>query len=330
MKLKDCLEVNLGFCKPLLRREPEKSWTLAYEKRMIPEMLYKFYTSADYFSFDKCPKFLNDNGKILFPHLETTVEIIKSSFEEYYELIQLMKKYDSDSYNPLKEIRKETFDESAPNKFNRCFQLLIINMYSVLDSSAEAIAIILSWGELGKGLFSSLVREVKQDLNKNKGGSGTEIKSNEDKYITDIKSIIKGEIIAENNNEWYELFKLYRDKQAHFRPFSKFSIQCKNGNFYHFLPRQWPYYFQQNMSFEESAEHGANTNLNELFLKLLMEQDVFEYLDGLYRKVFEMINLIFGILLNAFILKKDSGCNLDIKLQKSLESLICTYKFRQF
>ena len=315
MKIKNCLEVDLAVSQLLLRKEPKKSWILAYRNGFIPEMLYKFYINAEYFSLDKCPRFLSDNQKILFPHLETAVEIIKSSFEDYYELTSLMKKYDADSYTPFKIMRGEAFDKNALKLFNRHFQILIINMYAILDSTAETIAIILSWGKLGRGQFSALVADVKDDLKNDNKSSNTKIK-----YIEDIKNIIKEEIIAEYNNEWYELFKLYRNKQVHFRSFSGFLLQDNKGNFYHFLPRQWPYYFQQDMSVTESTKHYINADLKEL----LMEQDIFEYCDGLYKRIFDITNHIFKILLDAYRVKKDSECNLDSKL------LISRYKFKQF
>ena len=43
MKIKNCLEVSHAVSHPLLRKEPEKSWILAYRNGFIPEMLYKFY-----------------------------------------------------------------------------------------------------------------------------------------------------------------------------------------------------------------------------------------------------------------------------------------------
>jgi len=319
MKIKDCLETNLAVSHPLLRKEPEKSWILADRAGFIPEMLYKFYIDAEYFSLDKCPRFLNDNQKILFPHLEAAVEIIKSSFEDYYELTSLMNKYDADSYTPFKALKGETFDKNALKLFNRCFQILIINMYAILDSTAETIAIILSWGKLGRGQFSALVADVRDDLKNSSKSSNTKIK-----YIEDIKNIIKEEIIAEHNNEWYELFKLYRNKQAHFRHFSDFLLHDNKGNFYHFLPRQWPYYFQQDISTTKSAENYINADLKGSPSKLLMEQDIFEYCDGLHKRIFDITNYIFKVLLDAFKMKKDLECNLDAK------SLISKYKFKQF
>ena len=150
-----------------------------------------------------------------------------------------------------------------------------------------------------------------------------------DKFIGDIRNIIEKEIIEESNKEWYELFKLYRNKQSHFRHFSGFLFHDKEDNFYHFLPRQWPYYFQQDISYAKGA--GTNNNFQkDFFFELLMEQDIFEYCDGLYKKVFIITNHIFKILLDAFKIKKDSGCDIDIKIQQKAVLLIHKYKFKQF
>ena len=330
MKLKDCLEADAAVSAPLLRKRPSESRESAYKKGFIPESLYKFYVTADYFSLDKCPKFLNDDQNILFPHLEAAIEIVKSSFEDYSELIDLMKKYDKDSYTPIKEIKKEAFDKHATKLFNRCFQILMINMYSIFDSTAETIAIILSWGKLGRGQFTILVKDVRNNLSRNNNSSSVKIISLEDKYIEDIKNVIKKDIIAEHNNEWYELFKLYRDKQAHFRHYSGFLLHDKECNFYHFLPREWPYYFQQDISCSKNVKSNANNNLKELFCELLMEQDIFEYCDGLHKKIYKLTNRIFIILTEAFNIKKDSKCAINPDIQKKVALLKRQYKFRNF
>jgi len=241
-----------------------------------------------------------------------------------------MKKYDRYSYTPVKEIKGEAFDKNATKMFNRYFQILIINMYSIFDSTAEAIAIILSWGKLGRGQFTTLIKNVVDDLDKNNNDSNVKIMSLEDKYIKDIKSVIKEDIIAEHNNEWYELFKLYRDKQAHFKSFSGFLLHDKKCNFYHFLPREWPYYFHQDISYSKNVKSNANNNLKKLFSELLMEQDIFEYCDGLYKKIYNLTNRIFIILTEAFKIKKDSKCDLNPDIQKKIALLKRRYKFRNF
>jgi hypothetical protein len=325
MRLKDCLESDAVVSAPLARKAPDDSWLSAYKDKSIPESLYKFYVTTEYFSFDKCPKFLRDEQKLLFPHLEAAIDLIKLSFEEYYELINLMKKYDSDSYTPFKKIKGEKFDKSAPKHFNRYFQILIINMYSILDSIAEAITIILSWGDLGRSQFSSLVKSVKDNLKKK--APSIKIVTLEDNYIEKIKNIIEEEIVKDNN-EWYELFKLYRNKQSHFRRYSGFLLHDKQGRFYHFLPRQWPYYFQQDISYAEGTK--AKRNLKEAISELIMEQDIFEYCDGLHKKIYNLTNRIFNVLIEAYNIKKNSGCDINPDVQKKVALLKRQYKFKHF
>lgn len=327
MRLEDC-ELNIAavVSAPLLRTKPDDSWLSVYKNKSIPESLYKFYTTAEYFSFDKCPKFLRDGKNILFAHLETSVELIKSSFEEYSELVEFMKKYDKDSFNPIKKAKGETFDPSAPKYFKRYFQLLIINMYSILDSTAEAVAIILSWGKLGRGEFARLIDDTINVSEKNKDISAGIIMKIEDKYIEDMKLIIKEEVIEENNNEWFELFKTYRNKLSHFRQHSTFLLHDKKGDFYHFLPRQWPYYFQQDMKYGRSNEE----DMNSLFSELLMDQDIFEYCDGLYKKIYRITERMLNILTEVFKIKKESGYEINSDIQEKLTVLTQKYKFKHF
>ena len=201
-------------------------------------------------------------------------------------------------------------------------------MYSILDSTAEVIAIVLSWGNLGRGQFSSLVKDVKDALGKNKDFSTKRIMTVDDKYIEDIRNIIEKEIIEESNSEWYELFKLYRNKQSHFRRYSGFLLHDKEGNFYHFLPRQWPYYFQQDMAYSKNVK--TNINLKDSLSELLTEQDIFEYCDGLHKKIFDLIDKFFSSLTEAYKIKKDSACEFDQNLQEKVELLTRKYKFKHF
>ena len=329
MRLKDCLESDVVVSPPFNRKSPGDSWVSAYKDKLIPEALYKFYVAAGYFSFNKCPEFLRDKQKLLFPHLEAAVDLIKLSFEEYQELIGLMKDYDKVSYTPIKEFIGEPFDKSAARKFNRYFQLLIINMYSILDCMAEVVAMILSWGDLGRAQFSSLVGEIKKDSQKGKNGVNSTIIQVEDQYIEDIKNIIKREILEEGNNGWYELFKLYRNKQSHFRRYSGISFHDKQWKFYHFLPRQWPYYFQQDISY---VHEGTKTKqkLKEDISELIMEQDIFEYCDGLHKKIYKLTDHIFNLLTEVYNIKKDSRCKIKPALQKKVASLKRRYDFKHF
>ena len=199
-------------------------------------------------------------------------------------------------------------------------------MHSILDASAEAIAIILSWGKLGRSNFSELVEIVKKaEVNST---PMNRILTLEEKYIKDIEDIIKKEILESENLEWYKLFKLYRNKLAHFRHYSGFMLPDKEGNYYHFLPKKWPYYFHQDIDFGS----GKNTDIDitKSFHELLIEQDIFEYCDGLHCKLFDMTNKIFKVLFEAFKIKKESGCDINNDIVKKVNSLIKIYNFKHF
>ena len=301
MKFKDCLAADVVVSAPLARSSPEDSWVAARDKKIIPGSLYKLYIGADFFSLDKCPKFLVDDQRIIFSHLGASIDLVKSSFEDYHELLDLMKKYDADTYNPIKKLKNETFDPSAPKYFNRYFQLLLINMYSILDATAEAISAILSWGNFGKASFAKIVKKIRGDLKTIASTSNNKIiVSTDEKYREDIINLIKKEIIDDNNNEWFELFKLYRDKMAHFRYHSGFLFHDKDGKFYHFLPRQWPYYFQQGVTYGKAQD----SNGNSYFTDLLIECDIFEYCEGLHKKIYELTEKIFQSLSEVYSIKK--------------------------
>ena len=326
MKFKDCLTADVVVSALLARTCPEDSWIVARNSKVIPEPLFKFYVEADYFSFDKCPKFLADDQRIMFSHLGASVDLIKSSFEDYHELFDLMKKYDADTYNPIKKLKNEPFDPSAPKHFNRCLQLLLINMYSILDSTAEVISAVLSWGNFGRASFAEIVKKVKDGLKTSAASGKKTIVSADEKYQDDINNLIKMEILDDSNNEWFELFKLYRDKMAHFRYHSGFLFHDNDEKFYHFLSRQWPYYFQQGITYGKSKED----NLKSYFDDLLMECDIFEYCEGLHKKIYYLTENIFQPLAEAYNIKKASACGSDSDLQAKVKLLTRKYKFKQF
>ena len=327
MKFKDCLSADIVVSAPMARTSPEESWVVAHDKKIIPAPLYRFYVAADFFSFDKCPTFLADDQRIIFSHLGASVDLIKSSFEDYHELLDLMKKYDADTYNPIKKIKNEPFDPSAPKYFNRCLQLLLINMYSILDATAEVISAVLSWGKFGRASFAEIVKKIKDDLKASALDTDNKaIASVDKKYQEDIMRLIKEEIIDDYNAEWFDLFKLYRDKMAHFRYHTGFLFHDKGGKFYHFLPRQWPYYFQQGIAYGKAKALDNNA----YFVDLLMECDVFEYCEGLHKKIYGLTENIFKILSEAYSIKKASTCKPILDLIAKIELLIRKYKFKCF
>ena len=327
MKLKDCLLADVVVSAPMARTSPDVSWIAVHDKKIIPASLYKFYVVADYFSFDKCPTFLTDDQRIIFSHLGASADLIRSSFEDYHELLDLMKKYDADTYNPIKKIKKESFDSEAPKYFNRCLQLLLINMYSILDATAEVISAVLLWGKFGRASFAEIVKKVQDDLRKTSVDPGKKtIVSPDEKYQEDIIKIVKKEILNDDNNEWFDLFKLYRDKMAHFRYHSGFLSHDKEGKFYHFLPRQWPYYFQQDITYGKTKEADANSR----FAELLMECDIFEYCEGLHKKIYGLTEMIFQSLSEAYNIKKSSACAPSPDLLSKVGVLTRKYKFSRF
>ena len=327
MKFKDCLTADVVVSAPMARSSPDDSWVVVHDKKIIPAPLYEFYVVADYFSFDKCPTFLVDDQRIIFSHLGASVDLIKSSFEDYYDLLDLMKKYGADTYNPIKKIKKESFDPEAPKYFSRSLQLLLINMYSILDATAEVISAVLSWGNLGRASFAGIVKRIRDDSKTPASASGKQvIISADEKYQEDIINLIKKEILDDSNNEWFELFKLYRDKMAQFRYRSGFLSHDKDGKFYHFLPRQWPYYFQQGITYGKLKDDDVNS----YFAELLMECDIFEYCEGLHKKIYGLTEKIFIPLLEAYNIKKNSACAPDPNLQGKVGLLTRKYKFKHF
>ena len=328
MKLEDCItDISHSMMAPLLRREPEEVWDKAFDKKQIPESLYRFYIATDYFSLDKCPLFLADDRKMLFAHLERSANLIRLSFEEYHELIDLMKDNYSHFYFPGREKEYGVDHKYQERQFDRNLQIFIINMYSILDSVAETIAVLTGWGKVGRAGFSQLVVEVRD----NESSSENIVAGIEESSIDRIKYIIRDIVIVDKGNEkqWYEIFKLYRNKSSHFRTLSTFCFHDKKGEFYRFLPRQWPYYFQQDIK-ETKRYPGEEKEPSDSFEKLLMKQDIFEYCEGLHNKLYRIADEIFQVLLELYKIKKETKCNIYPDLKKQSKAIVKKYDFEYF
>lgn len=216
---------------------------------------------------------------------------------------------------------------SAPKHFNRYLQLLLINMYSILDATAEVVSAVLSWGNFGRASFADIIKKIEDDPKTPISSPGAKIVvSIDEKYKEDITKLIKKEILDDQNNEWFDLFKLYRDKMAHFRYHSGFLFHDKEGKFYHFLPRQWPYYFQQGITYGKQQTDDADSYL----AGLLMDCDIFEYCDGLHKKIYGLTETIFNSLTEAYNIKKNSACEPDPNLQEKVKLLTRKYNFKHF
>ncbi|NQT29188.1 MAG: hypothetical protein HQ596_01315 [Candidatus Saganbacteria bacterium] len=328
MKLKDCeLDIKAVITGPLIKGVPSESWKKSRKNGSIPESLYRFYLIANHFSFEKCPKFLKDNKNILFAHVEAATELIRDSFSEYEEIIGYLKECDSKCYNPIKHREKpKTQDQiNAEKNFRRDFQQLVISMYSILDSMAETIASILSWGKVGEVHFSQLVSESNEKLNVSTG-----IINLNDSSIEKIKTIIREEIleVSGSSKDWYRLFKLYRNKLAHFKLSGIFMFPDKNSDFHRFLPRVWPNYIQQHVKCKIEEDIGEEER--DLIFKLPMEEDVFDFLSGAREKLYDLTERIFAVIVEAYKLKKDTECNIDPRIEDQAKKMLTIYDFKHF
>jgi hypothetical protein len=83
------LDVTGVVTKPLIRREAEKEWVEANNAGLIPPALYRFYSTASYFSFRSSPRFLSDPDRMLFPYVGA---LTRGVFESLCEADELSKR----------------------------------------------------------------------------------------------------------------------------------------------------------------------------------------------------------------------------------------------
>jgi len=311
MRLKDCIPEdmsNYGFISaPVVIRKPDSDWVKLKDNKIIPESFYRFYCNADYFSLDKIPKFLNDGNKILFPYLEYLTDGLALHFREAHELIKELKNILKEEYTPLKKIKGEKWDVAASLKSKRTFKYFIIALSALLDIFAEIVTLILIEQNkkvtVGKTSIKSLLSSMKKQSN------------SESQIITLREELIKrfcDEVIVEfegkdNEKDWFELFSLYRNKITHFSTnmYPRMSLHDKNGNFYDFLPNHWPYITESYINFHFENKKKTHEPIEQFFYEKFIHQDIVEYSEGLYKKIFRIIDKGFEILCIAYLKFKD-------------------------
>lgn len=61
MRLENCnLEAQTVVAHPVEHTRPQEPWVSLRDEETIPEALYRFYCTAEYFSYSKAPAFLSD------------------------------------------------------------------------------------------------------------------------------------------------------------------------------------------------------------------------------------------------------------------------------
>jgi hypothetical protein len=331
MRIHDCnLNANGVVMRPLVIREPEPEWVERKGKGTVPENLYQFYRSAGHFSIDQAPPFLDDPKRILFSFLKGLVTGLADNLEEAHELIAAIQVEQAKVYSPTKKAKGQISDPRAATRQSRCFCYLLVELSGALDKFAEIVSMFFQ-GEIkrlvhGRSSFTDLWK-VAQETRTPKAN----ILSPKQVYFERIRSFLVKELLSSGEEEgWFDLFCLYRNKQTHLGKmmFPIISLHDKNGQFYQFTPNHWPHFHQSHMQNANTELSKEPNSLQRFLEEQYIHQDIVEYSHDLVHRVQGLLDRGFQILREVYIQLKDSPLN-NAALD-SLKKCEQSYKFRGF
>lgn len=328
MKIDDCiLEAEYVASRSPTRHTPEQEWVDANKKSTVPEFVYRFYCLADYFSFDKAPRFLNDPRRILFSFLAALIRGTLESFDEAHSLVETIQNDQGKGYSPLKKLRGEKWDPEADTRQRRSFRYLIVSLASILDQFAEVVSIFFHGDVKGLTVGRASFMELRKFARDPFVLTGT-IVTPKQACFQEIHTILVDELETTGDDQhWIELFYLYRNKLAHLGSpmFPIISFCDSEGTYYAFSPNRWPLFHQSEIKQVEMASDKSNPKTIEFYAKSnYVHQDIVSYSIGLLARVDSLINRSFEVLcatyndFKEFQFNESAFCSLKDKEQQYL------------
>jgi hypothetical protein len=251
---------------PLVITRPEPDWLAARDSGRLPTNIFSFYEAANFFSIDGAPRFLDDDDKWLFSFLTAPARGIRECLDEAHELVEEIRKSHNQKYTPAKRIKGQQYDRSAAGRQTRDFKYLVVNLASALDQFAEIVSLLFTKEIVrvtcGRASFVDVKKFV---ISPWIGASG--IVSPKKYYLEKLHAKLSSEVLAKGvESGWIDLFYLYRNKLAHLGNLmlDQIELHDKSGEFFTFLPRNWPQPHRgrikaRTSSKPQASRHSKNT-----------------------------------------------------------------------
>jgi len=325
MRLENCcLNVDVAVAAPFVRTQPEEDWVEAEGSRVIPRELFELYRRSGYLSFGAAPPFLSDDDNMLFSYFSMILRCIKESLVDADEQLRLFEEAQSQGYDAGKSIRGETWDKTANQRARRHFKYSLISVQSTLDAIADLTALLfpgmISRLRLGRAQFSRIVEWLEEPA-----PPRSTISSPQEYFLGKLYGVWRPLVHPERSSterDWVPLMRLLRNKAAHFGDpvFRTVGLHDKSPKFYEFVPRVWPYIWEQYMKPANQSPKDPNF-LPDLLRRTLVHQDIVSFTTGLLAKIREVTAAGFSVLNQAYEQLKDCPINQSAlaELQRSSE-----------
>ena len=148
-------------------------------------------------------------------------------------------------------------------------------------------------------------------------------------YIENLYLRLRPLVLAEApEREWLPLMRMFRNKAAHLGDsvFRYVGLSDNTGKVYTFVPRQWPYIWEEHM--HPAGTTGTAHSIPDLLLESLVHDDIISYACGVRSRITRLVGAVVEIIDSAYVAFKDFKTNETAlaELKKSSEA----FKFRYF
>lgn len=329
MKLHDCiLDIDRVMGGPLEIKRPKDDWVLARNNEAIPISLYELYVRADFLSFGSAEGFLADENNILFGYFSMLLRSIKELCLEAREEFTAFESAMLQSYDFGKKLRGEPWDRSADKRTRRALKHFAVALTGTLDALADLIALfftsLIPKLQLGRAQFVRIEAWLAKPPPKT-----SVVVSPQDYYLEELYGALRPSVITSTSDrDWLSLLRLIRNKSAHMgdRMFPIFGLHDANGNFYHFLPRRWPYILESGITRSDRPRKNSG-NAGSHLQEILMHQDMIFFAKGLHLRISKIVDKTCRILSAAYPQFKNLPVNDSALRELNLSSESYSFEF---
>jgi len=331
MRLENCeLDIDWVVTAPMVRTEPEPDWIAARDAGLLPPPGFAMYSRSSFFSFGAAPPFLTDEKRFLFSYFAMVLRSVRDALVDADLELQSFSDNQARVYDSGKRIRGEEWDPTATDRARKHFRLLLLSLQAGLDATADLTALFLtgliSGLRLGRAQFSRIESWLERPL----PPGGLIVTPQRDSLERLYASLLPLVNAPPPERDWLALMRMFRNKAAHLGDavFRYMVLHDRDGRFYTFIPRQWPFIPEEHMHAAGAGQREASEPFPELLRRTLAHQDIVSYASGLRRKVTTVIATALEVLDAAYVRFKDFPLNAAAlaELEESAES----YAFEHF
>lgn len=252
---------------------------------------------------------------------------LKQQLTDGVELLDDLKESHGQVYDPLKKAQGLSWDPTADRRSKRAFQELIVVACSSLDIIAEVTALMFTGRIPGLTVGRAQFVSVEDWLRQPPQPSGV-LLTPQDAGIADLHAALAPLVFPTGSEcDWVPLVRMLRNKGAHLgdEVFRYFGLHDSDGRLYLFVPREWPYFFEQDI---RPAGDKAKKSIAELLLKTLIHEDYISFAEGLNTKVRVVVGAAWKVFRSAYTMFGAFDFN-ELAI-KELKKNSCSYGFKHF